>query len=290
MNRRTRLLIVIALSVVIAAVASTGVFYAMRRVAPRVEKEPQVPVVVATEAIAMGTLLTVDHVKVAYWPASTPVQGAYAEPAKVLNRGLLASVVENEPLTDAKLAPPESGGGLPPQIKENYRAISVKVNEVIGVAGFVVPGSRVDVIVTIREQNDSRTRVVVSNVQVLTAGTAIDQDKAKDGKPVPSTVVTLMVTPDDAERIALASAEGQLMLTLRNPLDGTPTATSGITKTKLVDTQSHNLPVPRPGDPEADTVAKPAPRTVRSRPAVPVQPVHKVDTIKAGKRVQEIIQ
>ena len=134
----------------------------------------------------MGTLLTEEHVKVAYWPASTPVQGAFTDKQQVIARGLLASVVENEPLTNTKLAPPNTGGGLPPQIKENYRAISVKVNEVIGVAGFVVPGARVDVIVTIRQQNDSTTRVVVSNVQVLTAGTAIDQDKAKDGKPVPN--------------------------------------------------------------------------------------------------------
>src|SRR5690606_24802290 len=106
---------------------------------------------------------------------------------------------------------------------------SVKVNEVIGVAGFVVPGTRVDVVVTLSSgQNiDSQSRVVVSNVQVLTAGTKFDQEQARDGKPVPSTVVTLLVTPEDAERIALASAEGSIMLTLRNPLDMEPTETKG---------------------------------------------------------------
>ena len=102
------------------------------------------------------------------------------------------------------------------------RAISVKVNEVVGVAGFVVPGTRVDVMVTLSGKNrdeDSMTRVVVSNAQVLTAGTRYDQEKAKDGAPIPSTVVTLLVTPDDGERVALAASEGQIMLTLRNPLD-----------------------------------------------------------------------
>ena len=102
------------------------------------------------------------------------------------------------------------------------RAISVKVNEVVGVAGFVVPGTRVDVMVTLtnRQQDSlSMTRVVVSNVQVLTAGTRYDQENAKDGKPIPSTVVTLLVSPEDGERVALAASEGQIMLTLRNPLD-----------------------------------------------------------------------
>ena len=111
------------------------------------------------------------------------------------------------------------------------RAISVKVNEVVGVAGFVVPGTRVDVMVTLSGKNrdeDSTTRVVLSNAQVLTAGTRYDQEKAKDGAPIPSTVVTLLVSPDDGERVALAAAEGQIMLTLRNPLDQDPTSTNGV--------------------------------------------------------------
>ena len=100
-----------------------------------------------------------------------------------MNRGLIAPVVENEPLTATKLASIEAGAGLPPTIAAGMRAISVKVNEVIGVAGFVVPGTRVDVVVTIGKQDDSVSRVIVSNAQVLTAGTKFDQDQAKDGKP-----------------------------------------------------------------------------------------------------------
>ncbi len=110
------------------------------------------------------------------------------------------------------------------------RALSVKVNEVVGVAGFVVPGTRVDLLVTLRQdQNrDSMTRVVVSDVQVLTAGTRYDQEKARDGQPIPTTVVTLLVTPEDSEKVTLASSEGQIMLTLRNPMDRKPTETNGI--------------------------------------------------------------
>ncbi len=140
----------------------------------------------------------------------------------MVNRGLIATVAENEPLTEGKLAPLEAGAGLPPSIPPGMRAISVKVNEVVGVAGFVVPGTRVDVMVTLadrQKEQKSLTRTVVSNVQVLTAGTRYDQEKAKEGAPIPSTVVTLLVTPDDGERIALAASEGQIMLAFRDPLD-----------------------------------------------------------------------
>ncbi len=151
------------------------------------------------------------------------------------NRGLIAPVAENEPLTSSKLAPREAGAGLPPTIAAGMRAISVKVNEVIGVAGFVVPGTRVDVVVTLsNNRDDSLSRVVVTNAQVLTAGTKYDQEQAKDGKPVPTSVVTLLVTPEDAERIALASSQGSIMLTLRNPLDTAPTVTSGIRMATLM--------------------------------------------------------
>ncbi len=148
----------------------------------------------------------------------------------VLNRGLISAVDANEPLTETKLASLEAGAGLPPSITEGMRAVSVKVNEVIGVAGFVVPGTHVDVMVTMKRdaEKDSMTRVVVSDVQVLTAGTRYDQEKARDGQPIPTSVVTLLVTPPDAERIALAGTEGQIMLTLRNPLDRKPTETIGV--------------------------------------------------------------
>ena len=117
----------------------------------------------------------------------------------MVNRGLIDSVAENEPLTDSKLAKEGAGAGLPPTIPPGMRAISLKVNEVIGVAGFVVPGTRVDVLVSINQgdSHESVSRVVVSNVQVLTAGTRFDQERArKDAKPMPTSVVTLLVSPD----------------------------------------------------------------------------------------------
>src|SRR5262249_14248543 len=219
MNRNTRLLIVMGIAVVTATLASLGIYAAILR-RPVPPPDPVVDVVVARQAIEMGGRLTDSQVKVGAWRVKSQVAGAFAKIEDVVNRGLVAGVAENEPITESKLAPRQAGAGLPPAIRPGMRAMSVKVNEVIGVAGFVTPGTRVDVIVTLHEDKDSLSRVVVSNVQVLTAGTRYDEAQAKkDGKAIPSTVVTLMGTPADAERIALAANEGPIMLALPNPLD-----------------------------------------------------------------------
>jgi pilus assembly protein CpaB len=195
---------------------------------------------------------------------------------------VIVPVAENEPLTASKMAAAGAGGGLPPTITAGMRAISVKVNEVIGVAGFVVPGTRVDLVVTLGRRDEPLSRVVVSNLQVLTAGTKYDQDQAKDGKPVPSTVVTLLVTPEDAERIALASAEGSIMLTLRNPLDASPTETNGTRLAALMG---------KPDPPPVTKVVQGVKRVVP--PPAPVQappPIYQVETIRAAKRTSEVVK
>ena len=182
-----------------------------RRCPPSAAEMETVDVVVAQHPLKLGTRLTKDHVKLVQWPANAPVAGTFEKVEDVVDRGVIATVEQNEPLTNAKLAALEAGAGLPPSIPPGMRAISVKVNEVVGVAGFVVPGTRVDVMVTLsqnRNDDDSLTRIVVSNAQVLTAGTRYDQEKAKEGTPIPSTVVTLLVTPEDGERIALAAVGG----------------------------------------------------------------------------------
>ena len=131
--------------------------------------------------------------------------------------------MKNEPVLPSKLASKEAGAGLPPVIPEGMRAVSVRVNEVIGVAGYVLPGTRVDVVATAspnQERADMTSKLILSNVQVLTAGTRMEQDQEK-GKPVQVTVVTLLVNPEQSERLALASTEGKIQLALRNPLDQT---------------------------------------------------------------------
>ena len=171
---------------------------------------------------------------------------------------------------------------MKPSIPPGMRAVSVRVNEVIGVAGFTVPGTRVDVLVTLSKGEQSIARAVVSNVQVLTAGTRFDQQQAKDGQPIPSTVVTLMVTPDDAERIALAQSTGAIMLVLRNPLDVVPTETRGIRMASLM------------GAPEPPPVVKAfkgQPRLVTPAPAPPppAPKLYTVEAIRAAQRKEEVV-
>jgi|SRR5206468_10945195 len=289
MNRNTRMLIVVGIAVVTAALASLGVYQAIRHI-PAVKVEaPSVYIVVAAKPVEMGVLLTKEHVKLVPWPERSPIAGSFAQIEKVVDRGLTASLLENEPITESKLASLQAGAGLPPVIRPGMRAMSVKVNEVIGVAGFVVPGARVDVLVTIRQQNDSMSRVVVSNVQVLTAGTRYDQGEAqKDAKPIPTSVVTLMVQPADAERIALAASEGQIMLALRNPLDGGATSTAGIRTAGLLGTAASAVASP----PVAGrTVRRPtvAIATGTVEPVAPSRP-RTVETYKATKRGAEVVQ
>lgn len=289
MNRRLRTLVVLAVAVLCAALATAGVLITIRRIPATVVEAPQASVVVAARAVAMGIRLTEDDVKVVQWPSRSPVAGTFSDVKLVLKRGLIASLVENEPLTEAKLAHPDAGGGLPPSIRQGMRAVSVKVNEVIGVAGFVVPGARVDVLVTIRQTGDSTSRMVVSNAHVLTAGTRFDQEQAKDGKPIPTTVVTLMVNPDDAERIALAASEGSILLTLRNPLDTGETRTPGVRTAGLLGGPVRAEAPPAPTKAAPSRVARRVePTAVQTPPAVPA--VYVVDSIRAGKRAQEVVR
>ena len=294
MTREQRTLIVLVVALAAAAAASYGVYGAIARIPVREVEIATKYAVVATKAMPMGTLITKNEVKRVAWPAQTPLKGGFDSVDAVVDRGLISAVVENEPITEPKLAPKAAGAGLPPSIPPGMRALSVRVNEVIGVAGFVVPGTHVDVMVTLRQQNDSMSRVVVSNVQVLTAGTRYDQENAqRDGKPIPSTVVTLMVSPEDGEKIALAQQEGQLMLALRNPMDTLPVETRGArTATLLAGTGP--VPSPPPPKPAVKRPAAAAPPVVAAvEPSPPPPPPPKpymVEAIRAAKRTEEPVR
>lgn len=287
MNRQKRHLVVLVVAVATATIASVGVYRAVDRMPIREVPLAHQSVVVAARALPLGTRLTEHDVKVVAWPAASPLSGAFASVSDVVNRPLVTSVLENEPLVPAKLAPREGGAGLPSAIPRGMRAISVKVNDVIGVAGYIQPGNRVDLMVTIRRQSDSVTRTVASNIQVMSAGTRQEQQQkpavgAKE--PTPAAVVTLMVTPGDAERIALAQIEGQIMLVLRNPLDGDQATTSGVQTAALLG-QAEPTPAPVKTVAPRRTVAT---AVASETPAPP--PVRKVEAIRAAKRTEEVIR
>jgi pilus assembly protein CpaB len=282
MDRNTRMLVVVGIAVVMASLASFGVYIAVRSIPERRVEIAERHTVVAARAMPVGAMVTKDDLKLVPWPAANPVPGSFTSIDQAVNRGLIGPVAENEPVTESKLAKVGSGAGLPPTITEGMRAISVRVNEVIGVAGFVIPGTRVDVLVSIKQGEDTLARVVVSNVQVLTAGTRFDQEQAlQDGKAIPTSVVTLLVTPPDAEKIALAGDEGRIMLTLRNPLDTAPTETSGARRGSL-------FGVPSPPPVERVVAGR---KVVRAAPPpTPAPRIYTVETIRAAKRAEEIVR
>jgi pilus assembly protein CpaB len=288
MSRNARLALVLSVALGAAGLASFAVYRLVASIPVREVEVASLQAVVAARPIPVGTIVTKDYVKLVPWPKQNPVPGSFTALDAVVNRGAIVELAENEPLTETKLAPLGAGGGLPPTIPAGMRAISVKTNEVVGVAGFVIPGTRVDVLVIVRKggaNEEPISRAVVSNAQVLTAGSRFDQENAKtEGKPIPATVVTLLVTPEDAERISLAANEGQIMLTLRNPLDVAPTATNGVRMANLV-----GAPAPPP------VVKRVEGRRVVQAPAPPPAPapapkIYTVEAIRGAKRTEESVK
>jgi pilus assembly protein CpaB len=288
MSRRTRHIVVIGIAVVTASAASLGVYAAVTRLPARAAEPAPHFVVVAARSLPSGARLTASDLKTIPWPAGNAVAGTMSNLEAAVNRSLLASVVENEPLIDTKLAARGAASGLPSVIPAGMRAMSVRVNEVIGVAGFVDAGTRVDVVVTIRKKDDTTSRTVVSNVEVLTAGTRADREKPVGVNlmtaPTAPAVVTLLVTPKDAERIALAQTEGQIMLVLRNPLDNDLTDTSGV--------RSAGLFQPEPAEikPEIKKVVVPRKAPVVEPPPQPPARNYTVEAIRAAKRTEEEVK
>ncbi|HEV2149892.1 MAG TPA: Flp pilus assembly protein CpaB [Longimicrobiaceae bacterium] len=182
---------------------------------------------VAARYLPQGTILRQEDVHFVEWSSPTLPPGYSSSVAELVGRGLLTDLQPNEPVLAAKLADKSAGGGLPILIPEGMRAVSVKVDEVIGVAGFVVPGTRVDVLVTLDRGNDqgSMTRVVLQDVRALAAGQTVQRDP--EGKPQTVPVITLLVSPEDAERLTLAATEGRIQLALRNMLDAGRPNTQG---------------------------------------------------------------
>src|SRR5947208_9821845 len=227
---RMRVLMVFVLAITAGGVLAFGTYNYTQHTPTKTVTIPTKPVVVAAADLDVGATLTREDVKIIDWPANAVPAGAITDPKDAVGRGLILPVIQWEPLLPNKLASTEAGGGLPPAIPPGLRAVSVRVNEVIGVAGYVLPGTRVDVVATVTATggvSEVTSKVVLTNVQVLAAGTKIERDTDKN-KPIPVSVVTLLVDPEEAERLTLASTEGKIQLALRNPLDKTMPATRGI--------------------------------------------------------------
>lgn len=217
---KNRIWIGMAVALVIGFLTSKFVYKAMTT-AQTVKTVSTVRLVIASVPIALGVRLQASQLSTVEWPSSAPMPGSFTRVEDCVGRALLTNVVPNEPILDQKLAPREAGAGLPAVIPEGMRALSVRVDDVVGVAGFVVAGTMVDVLATGDagggSGSDVLTRTILEDVRVLAAGQQITQDK--DGKPQTVAVVTLLVNPDQADRLTLASNEGRLRLALRNTID-----------------------------------------------------------------------
>jgi len=223
-------------------------------------------VVVASRDLPIGHIVSREDVEVVDWPSKNVPNGFYMQPGEVLGRGVMTTVHRNEPLLAAKLADKNAGGGMPLTIPDGKRAVSVEVDQVIGVAGFVLPGTRVDVLATVMpnaNRSETTTRIILQNIPVLTADQSYQKDPNEDPKVV--TVVTLLVSPADAEALTLAATEGKIQLALRNMLDVDSVPTNGMRIEGLV------RAAPRPK------------ATATSSPVTPPQPKI-VETYKGGSR------
>lgn len=288
---RNRIFGVLAIAVLAGGGLAYGTYNLVQNQPVQTADMATQPVVVAAADLQLGSELKKEDLTTVNFPAGQAPAGAFSSTAEVAGRGLIASMVKNEPILPGKLAAKEAGAGLPPVIPEGMRAVSVRVNDVVGVAGYVLPGTRVDVVAT-ASPNESRadmtSKVILSNVQVVTAGTRMEQDQ-DNGKPMQVTVVTLLVNPEQSERLALASTEGKIQLALRNPLDQGAPPTPGVKTAALVglaQTTTAAAPRsqvvrarPRPSSPEPVTHTVPAP-----------EPLPTVEVIRGDKRAQEVIK
>lgn len=247
--KRARIWLVLALALVSGGVAG---YLALDFLRDRMQTVTAAPaattaVVVAARDIPAGTILAGSDVKVAHYPADAAPAGRASEPGEVVGRGVVVPIAADEPLLSAKLAREGSGGGLSIMIPQGMRAVSVQVDEVIGVAGFVQSGTRVDVIVTINPSSgreNSRSKVVLQNVEVAAAGQTTERDSQGRAQTVP--VITLVVTPEQAEKLTLAATEGRIRLALRNVLDHEEVPTPGVQAEMLVRPDGGQAPTARP--------------------------------------------
>ncbi len=282
---RNRIFAVLVIAVLAGGGLAYGTYNMMSNQPVQVTQAKTQPVVIATNDLSLGAELKAEDLKVALYPQGQAPEGAFVKVEEIVGRGVIVNIVKNEPILPAKLASKEAGAGLPPVIPEGMRAVSVRVNEVIGVAGYVLPGTRVDVVATASPTNhpeDTTSKVVLANVQVLTAGTRIEADQ-KDGKPVQVTVVTMSVTPEQSERLALASTEGKIQLALRNPLDQTAPATPGMRPAVLLGMAKATAPVQA----TASAKAKPG-QAVTVQTPTPYVPT--VEIIRGDKRQTEVVK
>jgi pilus assembly protein CpaB len=262
-----RLLSVLAFAFIVSAGASLLLYrllsgHVTSQAAPAASK-----LILAARVLEPGTLVKDGDLLLGDRTGSLP-QGALLKREEIVGRGVISTIFANEPFIETRLAPKGGGAGLAALIPNGMRAVAIRVNEIVGVAGFVVPGMRVDVLVSGNPPGNtaggSVTKTLLQYVEVLSAGQNFQKDT--EGKPVSVQVVNLLVTPEQAEMLSLASSQTTIQLVLRNPLDKLIAKTPG---TAVVQLFRSDMAFPRDEKPGQPAMARPMARP--SRPAVPLQ-------------------
>lgn len=240
MTNRLRLAIVSALFFGFIAAYGVYTFLRQQREATEVLKKATQSVVIAAKDIPAGTAITEKTVKdglikVTPWPKVSVPKGSFTTPKEVIGKTVRTKVVAGEPILESKLA--GEGAGLTVRLTPGYRALALKVDEVIGVSGFLVPDDRVDVIATVvppgrTSQDEKLSKIVLQNRRVLSVAQNVEQQKA--GKPVIAHSVTLELTPEEAEKLSIATRDGEIILALRAIGDANTVTTRGSTKRDLI--------------------------------------------------------
>jgi pilus assembly protein CpaB len=269
---RNRLLFIGVVALALGLLASVAVYNNLNA-----KSHPAVvgvQVVVAAKDLGVGSKIGVDDVKMVTFPQGSVPPTVIQQKSDVMERGVITPISAGEFILKNKLAPEKGGAGLPSLIPAGMRAVSVRVNDVVAVAGFVQPDTRVDVLLTGNPGGggEQQTTTVLKNVRVLAAGQKMEGNAA--GEAETASVITLAVLPDDAQRLTLASTQGKIQLSLRNPLDTGQQDLSGVNAGALY---RGGAPAPHP-----TTTARPRTRPATATPPAPS--VYSIEVIKGDKR------
>lgn len=257
-----------AIFLVVALVAALGSALLLTRYVDTRTNAAKVPtesVLVAAQDLPVGTELREEQLRAVAWPASSIPEGCFKDVKELEGKLVAVRVYKGEPILSVLLAGNGDGKGLSALLPPGMRAAAVRVDDIVGVAGFIHPGDSVDVIVTMRLEGNSNvtaSRVILQNIRVLAVGKDLDAQSKGSDKVVPATVATLLVTAEQSERLALAASQGKLLLTLRGAADTEVVETKGIDPNKLL-VASQPAPPPPPPAPPA-----PPPPKQEARPRV----------------------
>ena len=291
--KKTRVIGVVGVALVLALVASLAAHRFLSQKSRQADdaKRQTAGIAVALVDIPIGTTINSNQVGISTWPKDLYPKDAFGDTKPVVGRIAMRDFLRGEPVIESKLVPSDKNGGLLSlKVPAGMRAFTVKVNEVVGVGGFILPDSRVDVVVTTavspQRQQDQVSKTFLQDILVLAVGQTVEQQK--DNKPITVNTVTLAVTPSDSEKLALASNDGKIQLVLRHFSDKEKVETPGSDKGRLL-TSLYRKPEVTP----AKASAKPRARGTASRQDASVHVARSsyvVEVIKGGKRSEEKVE